>query len=85
MPCSPARVQGETVPYVVCVEHGADGAPVAGAAERPLADRAFHPEEVAASGGSLRIDTAYYLAHQVGTAVGWMGTAVPAVGTAHQH
>lgn len=51
------------MPYVICVEVGEDGAALP-RESKGLAERAYHPEEVAAS-PSLRVDTDYYLAQQV--------------------
>lgn len=42
----------------------------AGGGSGQLAERAFHPDEVRASGGQLAVDVEYYLANQVRTA-GW--------------
>ena len=58
--------QGETVPYVICVEVGEDGQSVAGTASgKGLAQRAHHPDEIRGSGGKLALDVEYYLAQQV--------------------
>lgn len=59
------RLQGETVPYIICVEKGEDGQQKA-EQSRGLAERAYHPEEVNAS-SSLAVDAQYYLANQVKT------------------
>ena len=54
------------MPYVICVEVGADGRPAAGAASgKGLAQRAHHPDEIRASDGRLALDVEYYLAQQV--------------------
>ena len=56
-------LQGETVPYIVCVKASEDGKPSTGP-DASLAERAYHPEEVNAS-PCLSVDKHYYLAHQV--------------------
>jgi DNA polymerase alpha subunit A len=56
---------GETVPYVVCEALAEDGATVLAPEGKGLAERAFAPDEILASGGRLRPDAEYYLAHQV--------------------
>ena len=57
--------QGETVPYVICVEVGADGQAAAGGAHgKGLAQRAYHPDEIRAADGRLALDVEYYLAQQ---------------------
>ena len=71
---------GETVPYVICV----DGpSAVAGDASslvgKPLAARAFHPDEVRASNGVIAPDAEYYLGHQVHPVVSRL--AAPIEGT----
>lgn len=76
--------QGETVPYIICVEKtpeaqqqgattaegqeaAATTAPTAShSAHKPLAERAYHPEELRESGGRLAVDVEYYLGQQVG-------------------
>jgi len=56
---------GETVPYIICVEAaGQEGGPSGAAEARPLAERAFHPEELRGS-ESLAVDAEYYLGQQV--------------------
>ena len=55
-------LQGETVPYVICVEAAEDGT-VSTEGGQGIAERAYHPEEVAAT-STLRPDPAYYLAQQ---------------------
>lgn len=57
-------VQGETVPYVICLRLGEDGQPLAECAGQPLSQRAHHVEELRTTPG-LVIDADYYLAHQV--------------------
>ena len=64
MPCTPAHVQGETVPYIICVTKDQGGAVVAESAGLPLAQRAYHIEELQGNAG-LAVDSEYYLAHQV--------------------
>ena len=54
--------QGETVPYVISVEKDAEGNTAA--AQKGLADRAKHPEEISAA-SNLAIDAEYYLTQQV--------------------
>ena len=58
----PAVAQGETVPYLICVEKDAEGN--VGANQKGLAERAHHPEEVNAA-SNLAIDVEYYLTQQV--------------------
>ena len=55
-------VQGETVPYVICVEKDAEGN--VGPNQKGLAERAHHPEEINAA-SNLAVDAEYYLAQQV--------------------
>ncbi|CAG9462303.1 unnamed protein product [Pedinophyceae sp. YPF-701] len=69
--------QGETVPYVICVDAGesAEGdsgdtpakesAPAKSSGSKGLAERAYHPEEIKASAGRLTPDVAWYLSQQV--------------------
>ena len=57
-----ALVQGETVPYIICVELGEDGQQKESTGG--LADRAYHRDELAAN-PNLRVDVEYYLANQV--------------------
>ncbi len=54
--------QGDTVPYIICVKKAEDGSIVA---TKGLAERAYHPEEIA-DNPSLGVDTEYYLSQQVG-------------------
>lgn len=56
--------QGETVPYVICVEVAEDGTRADGGGSKGLAERAYHVDEVRGN-ARLAIDTEYYLAHQV--------------------
>ena len=56
-------LQGETVPYIICVPRSDDGQP-AEEAPKGLAERAYHPEEVNGN-PKLTVDTNYYLANQV--------------------
>ena len=57
-------MQGETVPYVICVEK--DGEGNVSSNQKGLAERAHHPEEVNAA-SNLAIDAEYYLTQQVCT------------------
>ena len=57
-----ALVQGETVPYIICVELGEDGQQKESTGG--LADRAYHRDELAAN-PNLRVDVEYYLSNQV--------------------
>jgi hypothetical protein len=54
--------QGETVPYIICVEVDGEGQ-IRQGGPSGLAERAYHREELAAN-PALRVDTEYYLAHQ---------------------
>ena len=56
-------MQGETVPYIICVTCNEDGE-AAGTAALPLAQRAYHIEELQGNAG-LAVDSQYYLAQQV--------------------
>ena len=56
--------QGETVPYVICVEVAEDGTRADGGGSKGLAERAYHVDEVRGN-ARLAIETEYYLAHQV--------------------
>lgn len=61
------NAQGETVPYIICVEKEEDEDGLKATADRPskaIADRAFHPDELAAN-PKLMPDLEYYLAQQV--------------------
>lgn len=51
------------MPYIICVELDASGAELP--REKGLADRAYAPDELAASGGRLKVDAEYYLSHQI--------------------
>ena len=55
-------VQGETVPYIICVEKDSEGHVTAN--QKGLAERAHHPEEINAA-SNLAIDAEYYLTQQV--------------------
>ena len=57
-------MQGETVPYIICVEKDSEGN--LSSAQKGLAERAHHPEEINAA-SSLAIDAEYYLTQQVCT------------------
>lgn len=57
-------MQGETVPYIICVEKDSEGN--VSAAQKGLAERAHHPEEINAA-SSLAVDAEYYLTQQVST------------------
>lgn len=67
---------GETVPYVICRQRGADGELLALGGKGGVAERAHHPEELLAD-PSLVVDLEYYLMQQVGEGVcagwGWGG------------
>jgi DNA polymerase alpha subunit A len=56
---------GETVPYVICRQRGADGELLALGGKGGVAERAHHPEELLAD-PSLVVDLEYYLMQQVG-------------------
>lgn len=56
-------MQGETVPYIICVEKDTEGN-LAGN-QKGLAERAHHPEEVNAAPDLLAVDAEYYLTQQV--------------------
>lgn len=57
--CMPG--QGDTVPYIICVKKAEDGGVEA---TKGLAERAYHPEEIA-DNPQLSVDSEYYLAQQV--------------------
>lgn len=57
--CMPG--QGDTVPYIICVKKAEDGSVEAA---KGLAERAYHPEEIA-DNPQLSVDSEYYLAQQV--------------------
>ena len=59
-------MQGETVPYIICVEKDSEGN--LSGAQKGLAERAHHPDEINAA-SSLAIDAEYYLTQQVCTFV----------------
>ena len=52
------------MPYVVCVGVDAETGAVKGDGKQPLAERAYHPEEVRESNGALAVDIDFYLAQQ---------------------
>ena len=56
-------MQGETVPYIICVEKDTEGNLEGN--QKGLAERAHHPEEVNAAPDLLAIDAEYYLTQQV--------------------
>lgn len=56
--------QGETVPYIICVEVDEDGQPKEGSSG--LAERAYHRDELATN-PALRVDVQYYLSNQAGS------------------
>ena len=59
-------VQGETVPYIICIDRSGGGEGGEGAASgKGLAQRAYHIDEVRAPGAQLEVDAAYYLSQQV--------------------
>lgn len=60
--CCLSVLQGETVPYIICVARGEDGQ-VEEVQSKGLAERAFHPEEVNGN-QRLTVDANYYLANQ---------------------
>ena len=67
MPISRPRMQGETVPYIICIDRsgGAEGGEAGGAASgKGLAQRAYHIDEVRAPGAQLEVDASYYLSQQ---------------------
>ena len=55
-------VQGETVPYIMCVEKDSEGH--VSTNQKGLAERAHHPEEINAA-SNLAVDAEYYLTQQV--------------------
>lgn len=57
-------MQGETVPYIICVEK--DSESNLSGVQKGLAERAHHPEEINAA-SNLAIDAEYYLTQQVCT------------------
>jgi hypothetical protein len=62
-----ATAQGETVPYIICIDRsgGAEGAEAGGGASgKGLAQRAYHIDEVRAPGAQLEVDASYYLSQQ---------------------
>lgn len=56
------------MPYIICVHINEDGQQAEGSAALPLAQRAYHIDEVQGNAG-LAVDSHYYLAHQVTTYV----------------
>lgn len=57
-------LQGETVPYIICVERTEDGQGLK-EGSKGLAERAHHPDELRES-STLTVDANYYLSNQVG-------------------
>lgn len=62
--------QGETVPYIICVKKDEQGVVVASSAALPLAQKAYHIEELQGN-AQLAVDAQYYLAHQVNPGSQW--------------
>ena len=60
-------LQGETVPYIICVERDAEGNVLP--EQKSLAERANHPDELTADSG-LAVDVDYYLTQQVSSPAG---------------
>jgi hypothetical protein len=61
--------QGETVPYIICVEKEEGDPETQVTGDRPskgVAERAYHPDEVTAN-GNIMPDLDYYLAQQAST------------------
>ncbi len=56
--------QGETVPYIICINRG-EGETGGAGSGKGLAARAYHIDEVRAPGAQLEVDAAYYLSQQV--------------------
>ncbi|RKP04792.1 DNA polymerase family B-domain-containing protein, partial [Thamnocephalis sphaerospora] len=50
---------GDTVPYVICTDHTAQGP------SKTMAECAYHPDELRQPGSGLKIDFEWYLAQQV--------------------
>ena len=63
----PLTLQGETVPYIICVERDGEGSVLP--EQKSLAERAHHPDELTADSG-LAVDVDYYLAQQVRSPAG---------------
>ncbi|KAK9810187.1 hypothetical protein WJX72_006462 [[Myrmecia] bisecta] len=53
---------GQTVPYIICIERGEDGKPLAHG--KGLAERAYHPDEMKEN-PKLAVDVEYYLTQQL--------------------
>eukprot|EP00963_Diacronema_lutheri_P000149 scaffold6_cov330-Pavlova_lutheri.AAC.1 len=69
---------GETVPYIVCVHIGEEDKH-----SSSLAERARHPEEVAASNGQLVPDIVYYLSQQIHPVVSRLCASIEGTDPAH--
>ena len=76
-------VQGETVPYIICVEKDSEGHVTAN--QKGLAERAHHPEEINAA-SNLAVDAEYYLTQQVHLRVTrlWLLFCGKSIGCRHQ-
>lgn len=68
---------GETVPYIICVQEGMEEQSTS------LAERARHPEEVAASSGQLVPDIGYYLSQQIHPVVSRLCASIEGTDPAH--
>ena len=63
---------GDHIPYVICTEeaaaasqHGGSPGQPASSSSSSIASRAFHPDEVKKSNGTLVVDIEWYLGQQV--------------------
>jgi DNA polymerase alpha subunit A len=58
-------LQGDTIPYVICLEKDPATGLIIPGGDKGLAERAFHPDEIKAPGSVLTVDADYYLSHQL--------------------
>ncbi|DBA99385.1 TPA: hypothetical protein ACH3X3_011985 [Trebouxia sp. C0006] len=73
-------MQGETVPYIICVEKDSEGH--VSANQKGLAERAHHPEEINAA-STLAVDAEYYLTQQVHPVVSRLCAPIEGTDAAH--
>ncbi|KAL3140235.1 hypothetical protein ABBQ38_004509 [Trebouxia sp. C0009 RCD-2024] len=73
-------MQGETVPYIICVEKDSEGN--LSGNQKGLAERAHHPEEINAA-SNLAIDAEYYLTQQVHPVVSRLCAPIEGTDAAH--
>ena len=56
---------GDHIPYVICISKDDSAATVASNSSALIAQRAYHPDEIARSDGTLVVDFEWYLSNQI--------------------